>query len=68
MSELITTREAQQLAKIGSTAFYMAKRFNPKEFPKERVMHCGKNHTPKIFYDKKEIINFFTVKYPNFSN
>ncbi|MGK1311586.1 hypothetical protein ACRE8J_13635 [Klebsiella pneumoniae] len=30
MSELITSCEAHLLAKIGSTAFYMAKRFNPK--------------------------------------
>ncbi|EJA4300347.1 hypothetical protein MU938_004720, partial [Escherichia coli] len=47
MSDLITPREAQLLAKIGSTAFYMAKRFNPKEFPKEHLVTCDKNKKNK---------------------
>ncbi|ELB6959098.1 hypothetical protein RH553_003571 [Salmonella enterica] len=66
MSTLITSREAQALAKIGSTAFYMAKRFNPKEFPKEHVVSCGKNRNPKRLYNKEDVIEFFLVKYPNF--
>ena len=68
MGNLITPREAQVLAKIGSTAFYMAKRFNPREFPKEHSIQRKENSTPKIFYDKNEIIDFFLNKYPNFSD
>ncbi|EEJ2992843.1 TPA_asm: hypothetical protein GND48_004218 [Salmonella enterica subsp. houtenae serovar 41:z4,z23:-] len=66
MNTLITSREAQALVKIGSTAFYMAKRFNPSKFPKEHVVSCGKNHNPKHLYNKEDVIEFFLVKYPNF--
>ncbi|HCW2951138.1 TPA: hypothetical protein OXB40_001526 [Escherichia coli] len=59
MSDLITPREAQLLAKIGSTAFYMAKRFNPKEFPKEHVVACDNNKKPKHPYKKEDVIEFF---------
>lgn len=54
MSDLITPREAQLLAKIGSTAFYMAKHFNPKEFPKEHVVTCDKNKKQSIYIKKKK--------------
>ncbi|EBS6482749.1 hypothetical protein D4F84_00700 [Salmonella enterica subsp. enterica serovar Braenderup] len=66
MDNLVTSREAQKLAKIGLTAFYMAKRFNPKEFPREHIVFCGKNHNPKHLYNKEDVIEFFLVKYPNF--
>ncbi|EEG6288810.1 hypothetical protein G3E01_003246 [Salmonella enterica subsp. enterica] len=66
MSDLITSREAQLLAKIGSTAFYMAKRFNPKEFPKEHIVDCDKNKKPKHLYKKEDVIEFFLIKYPNY--
>ncbi len=66
MSELITSREAQALAKIGSTAFYMAKRFNPKEFPKEHIVALDKKQKPKYLYKKEEVIEFFLIKYPNY--
>ncbi|EMC0835449.1 hypothetical protein VXL59_001448 [Escherichia coli] len=66
MSDLITTREAQALAKIGSTAFFMAKRFNPKEFPKEHTIICDKNKKPKHLYKKEDVIEFFLIKYPNY--
>ncbi|WP_148873336.1 hypothetical protein [Serratia marcescens] len=66
MSDLITSREAQVIAKIGSTAFYMAKRFNPKEFPKEHIAVCDKNKKTKPLYKKEDVIEFFLIKYPNY--
>jgi len=66
MSDLITSREAQVLAKIGSTAFYMAKRFNPKEFPKEHMVTLDNKQKPKHLYKKEEVIEFFLIKYPNY--
>lgn len=66
MGNLITPREAQVLAKIGATAFYMAKRFNPKEFPCEHLINRGNGHNPKILYRKEDVIDFFLIKYPNF--
>ncbi|EIF5958233.1 hypothetical protein H9U25_001554 [Salmonella enterica] len=49
MDNLITSREAQKLAKIGSTAFYMAKRFNPKEFPREHIVFLRGKSQSKAF-------------------
>ncbi|EJN2898525.1 hypothetical protein P6141_000595 [Salmonella enterica] len=53
MDNLITSREAQKLAKIGSTAFYMAKRFNPKEFPREHIVFAGKITIQSIYIIKR---------------